>query len=271
MCTLSIIAIRASVRATGDDSPRPPARSAYRVVMNRDERDDRPDARPPALHRFQSTAAIAPIDALAGGTWIAANEHALTFTLMNRTDERPVAIRSRPDKALSRGLIIPALAHHASLAAAIDAAKSLDWSYYPPCRLTIFAPGNAADAPPTTASFSWSGEALSESVFARDAICFASSGLGDYLVQTRLPLFDQSMQPTPDPSTQSRFHRHQWPDSPPTSVLMSRPAHRTVSITTVDVGEAITMSYATVRRTGSPETHALVVADPVSTSLARRA
>lgn len=261
MCTLSIIAIRSG------------APGAYRVVMNRDERDDRPDAQPPSLHRFEGTAALAPIDALARGTWIAVNDHALTFTLMNRTDDRSGSSPPPPARPLSRGLIIPSIAHHKTSAGAIAAARALDWFRYPPCRLTVFAPGELADAPPTTATFSWSGSALGESIFTSAPLCFASSGLGDHLVQSRLPLFEASMRPAPDPQAQTRFHQHRWPESPSTSVLMSRPAHRTVSITTVDVGEAITMTYAPVRRARRPETgdpnDDLIVGHPITLSLRR--
>lgn len=263
VCTLSVIAIRG--KQVGG------SRAGYRVVMNRDERDDRPEAKPPAVHLFQGTPTLAPVDALAGGTWIAVNAHGLTFTLMNRTDPVKPPLPERP---LSRGLIIPALAHHAEFDNAIGAARRLDWSRYPPCRLTIFAPGAAVDASPRIATFSWSGDAVSgkgvdESIFASDAACFASSGLGDAIVQRRVPLFEQTLQRGLDPSAQAGFHLHRWPDSSPTSVLMSRPAHRTVSITTVEVRETITMAYSAVGRATGPGTDALVVAEPVLASLVR--
>lgn len=264
VCTLSVIAIRGE-QIGG-------SRAGYRVVMNRDERDDRPEAKPPAIHLYQGTPALAPIDALAGGTWIGVNAHGLTFTLMNRTDTVKPA---PPERPLSRGLIIPALAHHARLEDAIEAARALDWSRYPPCRLTIFAPGAVVAASPRIATFSWSGDAqigkgVDESIFASPAACFASSGLGDALVQIRVQLFEQTVQGGLDPSGQSRFHQHRWPESSPTSVLMSRPAHRTVSITTVEVGETITMAYSPVRRATGPGTDELVVTEPVLASLVRR-
>lgn len=262
MCTLSVIALRAANRATTH---------GYRVVMNRDERDDRPLARPPEIHLYQGTPALAPVDALAGGTWIAVNTHALTFTLMNRTDAAKPAPPQRP---LSRGLIIPALAHLARLDDVIAAARALDWSRYPPCRLTIFAPPSGPNTSPRIATFSWSGAStnpkLDESIFTSDAACFASSGLGDALVQTRLPLFKQTVHAGPGPVAQSRFHQHRWADSPPTSVLMSRPAHRTVSITTVEVADSITMTYSPVLRTPGPETDALTIGEPVLAGLVRR-
>jgi hypothetical protein len=111
---------------------------------------------------------------------------------------------------------------------------------------------------------------LDESIFSSTAACFASSGLGDALVQTRLPLFEQTMGTDLSPGAQSRFHQHRWPDSPPTSVLMSRPAHRTVSITTVDVAHTITMAYSPVLRNPGPETDAVTISEPTLASLARQ-
>jgi len=233
VCTLSVITHRA-------------LELRYRVVMNRDERDDRLPARPPAILSFSNVQILAPTDTKAGGTWIAANEQGLTFALMNRTD----TTRSLASPATqSRGLIIPAIAHHSALPAARDAARALDWSLFPPCRLTILGQDNNMLR---AALLAWSGIDLDVETADIETLCLASSGLGDALVQTRIPLFHQFMKANDGSSpheSQSRFHQHRWLDTPETSVLMSRPAHRTVSITTVDVGpEEVVMTYSDVQR-----------------------
>lgn len=97
MCTLALLPL-----PTG----------ALLVAMNRDELRSRPAALGPAVHRWQRTAAIAPVDAHAGGTWIAVTEHGLVLTLLNRYDTPRAlqrALHPLPG-APSRGHLIPSLA-----------------------------------------------------------------------------------------------------------------------------------------------------------------
>jgi len=85
VCTLAV-AWRAF-----DDAP-------VAVAANRDEALDRP-AEPPARRTFGGTAAVAPRDARADGTWIGYNEHGLFVGVTNRWG---VGI----DGERSRGLLV---------------------------------------------------------------------------------------------------------------------------------------------------------------------
>ncbi len=82
------------------------------VAANRDERLDRP-ARPPALLVDESVPLIAPLDEVAGGTWLGLNAHGLFAGITNR-------FGAPPDPALpSRGrLVFQALAESDPEAAA---------------------------------------------------------------------------------------------------------------------------------------------------------
>lgn len=233
MCTLSAILLRSGT---------------LRVVMNRDERDDRPPALPPAWHDLNQppARAIWPTDAKAGGTWFAATTHGLVFAIMNVSEQAapptqspssPANLAAIPDASyaphtkLSRGSIIPSLVASQDLTAAITAAKSIRVADFPPFQLIIFAhKGNSLH----TKVLRWNTIDTTFNEYTAASACFASSGLGDAKVQHRLTLFQKMLaaNPTNHATAQDEFHHHQWPKSPHLSVLMRRPNHRTVSITT---------------------------------------
>jgi hypothetical protein len=92
--------------------------------------------------------------------------------------------------------------------------------------------------------------------------CLASSGLGDHLVQCRLPLFREMVVPDPTQENQRAFHIHQWPDKLEYSVLMSRENARTASVTSVEYirGDLPNVVYESVAE-ACPE------ADPVGSGM----
>ncbi|HRC86033.1 MAG TPA: NRDE family protein, partial [Thermoanaerobaculia bacterium] len=55
----------------------------YQLFGNRDESRSRRQALPPRRAEQDGVAYLAPVDADAGGTWIAANELGVTLTLLN--------------------------------------------------------------------------------------------------------------------------------------------------------------------------------------------
>lgn len=57
--------------------------SSYDLFCNRDERHERAEAEPPAVHEHGGVRFLAPTDPDGGGTWIAANEHGLALCLLN--------------------------------------------------------------------------------------------------------------------------------------------------------------------------------------------
>lgn len=225
MCTVSIIAIC----------------RGFRLVTNRDEQRDRPAANPPLWRPLpgprETLRVIWPADRLRdgteGGTWIAASERGLAMTILNANLNPHPPLPTRP---ASRGDIIPALLHLNSAHAVAAALHDMDLDPYPPFRL-IAVEQPTPDEPPAIAEIRWDRR-LVASAWHRPPACFASSGLGDHLVQQRIPLFHDLLAGAGDhdlPAAQDRFHAHAWPDRPQLSVLMSRAEARTVSTTTVDV------------------------------------
>ena len=251
MCTVSIIALR----------------HGFRLVSNRDEQHTRPESAAPAWRAIPSAAgagapmaeapglrAIWPADLRAdgseGGTWIGASERGLALTLLNYNLTPAPAL---PGEARSRGDLIPSLLHLNSAHAVAAALHEADLSAFAPFRLIAVERATPEEAV-MVAEVRWNRVSVS-SVWHRAPVCFASSGLGDHLVEVRLPLFerlvasevdrihegDADSEVDPDggvdrlAAIQDAFHAHAWPDRRHVSVMMHREAARTVSTTAVEV------------------------------------
>jgi hypothetical protein len=150
-----------------------------------------------------------------------------------------------PKAAISRGRIIPSLIDSTSTDAALEHLGALDLPRYMPFRLVVCE----RDARPGVRVARWDGRDLTFSEPTAAPMVLASSGLGDAIVQVRLPQF-ASMLETSGPTLQMQdaFHRFRWPEQDHTSVLMSRPDARTVSITEVcDTAAGVEMHYRVVR------------------------
>jgi len=239
-----------------------PQSGGYRVMVNRDEADTRPDALEPAWRTLltatgQPIRAIWPTDPSGGGTWLGVNQRGLLLTLLNYNIESapgvPIPV-SRTDLR-SRGEIIPQLLSHT---AAHDAMRSLargDLSCYGPFRLIAVAASD--DGSPTVIESRWDMQRLETLEATTPPACFASSGLGDSLVRVRADLFRKLIgdaNGTLD-ATQHAFHHHQWPHATHLSVMMSRKGVRTVSVSTVSwCSGAIDFAYTPVsaERASSP-------------------
>lgn len=222
MCTLTIIPL------WGVDNAAP---SGYRVVTNRDESVSRPSALPPALTRASAVRAAWPIDSLAGGTWVGANERGLVLSLLNLNLTPPPAL---PPAAslLTRGAVIPALMDAASAQEAVARLADSDLAAFAPFRLVAVDRHSIVVA-------RWDRSALAIQRRPLAPACYVSSGLGDETVAARLALFDGWFAgPRPTPEEQDAFHEHVWPDRPEISVRMSRRDARTVSTTSVEVVHA---------------------------------
>lgn len=246
MCTVTIIPL------AGSDQGGP----GYRLKVNRDELRTRPEASPPVWREVHPSGmsgptrrAIYPVDPKGGGTWVAAAPGGLAMAVLNLnlTPAPPV-----PADLISRGAIIPGLVGYSHADEVIAGLERMDLERYKPFRLVVMdlarveagaGPDVAACLRPVEAA--WDRDSL-RVVEHRcwnggDGVsvggCWASSGLGDAVVQVRLPLWEgMLMAPAADAAAvQERFHAHRWPDRTHQSVLMTRPDARTVSITTVEV------------------------------------
>jgi hypothetical protein len=224
MCTLSVVP--------------PTAARGLRLIINRDERRTRSSAWPPVVDRIDAVSVLAPTDADATGTWVAAASTGIIFALMNASLSGPLVPRA---STISRGLVIRALAAAPDLASADARLHDLRLSQMAAFRLF------AIDADRLVA-WQWDGRRIASSAETLSGPClFGSSSLGDDLVEgPRQYLFASLLQSDPDPwRAQDRLHLHAWPDRRHLSVNMSRPEACTVSRTTVVVSESrIEMAYA---------------------------
>jgi uncharacterized protein with NRDE domain len=79
-----------------------PVKETYFITSNRDEKNSRGQAIPPAIYEFESGKLIFPKDADAGGSWIALHENGNVAVLLNGAFEKHIC---RPPYRLSRGKI----------------------------------------------------------------------------------------------------------------------------------------------------------------------
>jgi hypothetical protein len=205
-----------------------------------------------------------PTDTDAGGTWVGVREDGFYLGLLNLNAPETELDTDRPEQThISRGDLIPMLMESASVADAVDRITSDDLRGMKPFRLLLVGPAPEGGFASAIARFGGSQVSLSapfEPVVRPR--CLASSGLGDHLVQCRLPLFREMVVPDPSPENQRAFHFHQWPDKLEYSVLMSRENARTASVTSVEYvgGQLPNVVYESVAE-ACPE------ADPVGSEM----
>lgn len=217
MCTLSII------ETSG---------GGYRVVHSRDEQRSRGRAYPPTTRTLESGLTIEhPTDVDAGGTWVVAAENGTCAGVLNYQTNGAV----NPYPRQSRGLIPLHLIQNGSPASMLQALRNMDLTAY--ACFTAFGVECTNDGPRVMIA-QWNAEELiivGDGTESFKPVVVASSGLGDEIVQGRVPLFQQTVAQDQTIEQQDAFHMHQWDDQPQASVLMSRENARTVSITTIEV------------------------------------
>ena len=215
MCTVSVV----------------PHDQGFRLISNRDERETRPDAVPPARHVLASRAAVYPTDPQGGGTWIGSNDAELVLAILNRS--RTIG-STRVGAFSSRGLIIPSLLDLERLGDVIETAALVDATFFEPFQLLALQRRDAA-------VLTSDGRRLSARHLTLDRpFVLSSSSLGDELVEPpRRRLFEEMVVQATDGwlQGQRRFHDHHWPLQPAISVRMRRPGARTVSRTVVEARE----------------------------------
>jgi hypothetical protein len=247
MCTVTVLS---RSRLLSHATPSEPM--LLRVACNRDERDSRAEARPPAVHVLGGRSVLMPVDPESEGTWLAVNDAGLVFALLN------VNAGGGGADGLSRGTIIPRLAHAGSVGEALGQLFDLGAQRHRPFRLLMLDRFQVVDAWPED------GRLRYRRAYLHGALMRTSSSLGDALVEgPRRALFRRFFHsPRASVAAQEGFHDHQWPGREPLSVRMSRPGARTVSRSVIEVTPGFaTMTYRTTdalqqTRTILPLTHA---------------
>lgn len=226
MCTVTIV---------------PLDENGFRLRCNRDERRDRPIARPPTLHVRGSRAALFPVDPASGGTWVGVNDAGLAMALLNRTPDSRETLDHAPAPRVSRGRIIPALLACASPDEILERCTRLDPHVFDRFRLLIVQHETVIIVTSNARSLTHDIVSLSRPIMQ------TSSSLGDGVVEEpRRRLFQElfNRHRATWLRAQRRFHRHQWCARPDISVMMERADARTVSETVIDVRRhAIELTY----------------------------
>lgn len=221
MCTVTVIPL---VR---NDDP-----GAFRLVSSRDEMRTRQSALEPRTVEAGHHTAVYPVDADAGGTWVAVNDAGLAMSLLN-LNPGPDAPPAPPHAGRSRGDIIPALIATDGVAAALASVGRLDPCGQRPFRLVMADPRERAVVVGNGTSIE-----VVERTSDRTPFMITSSGLGDHIVEgPRRTVWDDAFDPAPVDleAAQDAFHRHHDPASTHTSVSMYRDEAWTMSRTEVTV------------------------------------
>lgn len=202
----------------------------YELFCNRDERRTRKAAHAPTVRTSRGVRFLAPTDAEAGGTWIAANEYGLTLCLLNRYSEGESQAAGEFE---SRGLLLPDLTSLRDLAEVMRAVARGGLSRFRPFTLLALAPGA------TPAAACWTGHRLlvSDDCDVSLMPLTSSSFNNAEVVRARRELF-QAMAAGPSnlpTETLTRFHHSHAPGPGPLSVCMHRPDASTVSFSRVKV------------------------------------
>lgn len=111
--------------------------AGYELFFNRDERLSRKRAELPSLQHNEGVNYISPIDADAGGTWIAVNEHAITVCLLNHYQFQQI---STYKNWISRGEIVRDFARFDNLESASDYYMKMDLDDYRAFRMFMIQP-----------------------------------------------------------------------------------------------------------------------------------
>lgn len=219
-----------------------PGPGRLRVVMNRDEANERPTGLPPRCDTGPGLTRLRTVDVQGGGAWIGVNAVGLVACLLNRSvvgDSMPSQPSSQPS---SRGALVP-------LALAGDRPTDL--------RRCIgqAAEGRApftliAATPDESLILAWDGRELMD-VPTSEVCC--SSGLGDALVaDARLRAWSLLTAGGATPPRQDAWHASRLADNPAAWVLMRRPGARTISrcVVTVD-DQGISLSETAIHADGT--------------------
>jgi Transport and Golgi organisation 2 len=209
-------------------------------MHSRDELRSRSSELPTRWHELRgSRRANWPTDPDGGGTWVAVRDDGLYLGLLNLNLREDELDPDRPEVTKSRGVVIPQLIGCTDFKEVVVKLHELDLAGTSPFRLIMCGPVQDDGFEIAVARFDGMQLTMQKEVEALgDPECWASSGLGDELVQCRLPLFDEfvtdSDQGDLTMDSQRAFHFHQWEDRPELSVLMSREDARTSSVTVVE-------------------------------------
>ncbi len=110
----------------------------YELMCNRDERHTRKPAIFPSIQERQGVQFIAPIDGDHGGSWIAVNQFALAFCLLNRYSW---ILCPSSQSSPSRGLLLMEMVDCSSLDETSSRITQMELERFQPFQLIVLQPG----------------------------------------------------------------------------------------------------------------------------------
>lgn len=231
----------------------------YCLGMNRDEKLTRPIGLPPQIRRVNGRAVMCPSEP-GGGTWIAANDEAATFALINW-----YSIAARVEsKAVSRGEIVNRVSTTSSPEAAQTAIGGLPLNRINPFRLIGVFPKTRK-----IVEWRWDLKQLVRRNLRWRTQQWISSGFDEPTAQrVRSRTFRQAQQQSSAGSLDwlRRLHRSHSPHCGPFSTCMHRSDAATVSYTEVSItAHKATMCHHTVAPCGEIHHHSVAKLAPSGT------
>lgn len=200
----------------------------YDVCFNRDELHRRAPESPPAPGRAGDTAFLAPRDGERGGTWLLANEHGLTFCLLNDYTDPWSPDASTP--TLSRGHLPLAAAASRDADEAWDVLQQAELSRCRSFVLLVFAPGH-----PPARIHGRGGSARYDRVLSDGPPVSSSSWRPEDVVAARIATYRRTVPVRPSAAALRAYHLAHDPERGAHSVRMIRPDACTQSLLHVRV------------------------------------
>jgi len=212
----------------------------YRVYFNRDESRERQTAIPPRVHKKQmGVEFIAPIDAEAGGSWIAVNQYGLSVCLLNYYQgSEPVDSASK----LTRGAIVISLIGSMNFDELEQRLNKLELTVFAGFTLVVFQKG-------AVKGWQWDGDTLQ--AIAPTPPLISSLLHKDVVLAKRKHYFERL--PDLHPKTLEAFHSSHFENEvrqesgellAECSVCMHRDNAQTVSLSVIEVNsECVSMTY----------------------------
>lgn len=208
--------------------------NGYDLFFNRDESVARQRAIPPSHQEKEGIGYIAPIDADAGGTWIAVNQHGITVCLLNHYQYQQLETYK---DWVSRGEIVRQFATTSGLREVEHDFFKLQFDDFRAFRMFVIEPSGK------NGLFVWDGHTAR--IEAQVDSPKSSSAVDSmHVKQLRRQLFkDQALSSSTSVDRYIAYHRSHTPTKSLESVCMHRPEAKTVSLTHVKVSDTQASVY----------------------------
>lgn len=207
-----------------------PAKDSIFLTSNRDEKNWRTDAHPPAIHAFSSGKMIFPKDSHAGGTWISSHENGNVVIFLNGAFR---AHHPSPPYRKSRGLILLDIIDHST---PFNCFLAINLNNIEPFTAVIFDNQHLFEC-------RWDGEKKhhAELDTTKHHIWSSATLYDDEIARKRNQWFHEWILQNPEPEQEQilAFHQFTGDGDPNNDLLMNRDGKVfTVSITSIALSPA---------------------------------